>query len=104
MCKSCRIPGVAPQEVRHDKSTSFSAPKDDAAKEQAINTPPTTFQSWLFGVLSGGQYSWIMNYMNSEFYDIARNAIKERTGGRDVQILIMTCAALMPLVYSFQSY
>ncbi|KAI4664279.1 uncharacterized protein J4E79_003782 [Alternaria viburni] len=94
MCKSCRIPGNAPQEVRFDKSTSVSVLKDDAAKEQAINTPPTTFQSWLFGVLSGGQDSWIMNYMNSEFYDIARNAIKERTGGRDVQILIMTCAAL----------
>ncbi|KAH6881789.1 hypothetical protein BKA58DRAFT_446052 [Alternaria rosae] len=35
-----------------------------------------------------------MNHMSSEFYDMAGDAIKEHTGGRDIQILIMTCAAL----------
>ncbi|KAL1799591.1 hypothetical protein ACET3X_003628 [Alternaria dauci] len=47
-----------------------------------------------FGVLSRGQDSWILKYMNSEFYEIARNSIKERTRGRDIHVAIIACAAL----------
>jgi chaperone BCS1 len=76
------------------ESEPVSIPKEEPKMKEVVSTPPATFQSWLFGVLSGGQDSWIMNYMNSEFYETARNAIKERTGGRDIHVAILVCAAL----------
>ncbi|KAF1838391.1 P-loop containing nucleoside triphosphate hydrolase protein, partial [Decorospora gaudefroyi] len=56
--------------------------------------PPATFQSWLFGVLNGGQDNWIMRYMESEFFERARKQVKSRTGGLDIQMVMMGCAAL----------
>jgi len=56
-------------------------------------TPPVTFQSWLFGIVNGGRDSWLMRYMESEFYELARTAIKDRTGA-DIHMVMMGCAAL----------
>jgi hypothetical protein len=94
MCSSYRAPRRAPEVPQTDKSNAVSMLKNDSTKEEAVNTPPTTFQSWLFGVLSGGKDCWIMNYIYSEFYEVAQNSIKERTGGWDVHILILARAAL----------
>ncbi|EDU44506.1 ATP-dependent chaperone [Pyrenophora tritici-repentis Pt-1C-BFP] len=70
-----------------------TATEQEPHKKQVTVTPPATFQSWVFGIMNGGQDSWLMRYMESEFYELARKAIKDRTGG-DIHMVMMGCAAL----------
>jgi chaperone BCS1 len=63
-------------------------------QEQAPLVLPGTSQSWLLGVLQGGSSSWASQYIESEFFELARQQIQTRTGGFDVQTVILACAAL----------
>jgi hypothetical protein len=91
---------MADRIIGRGRSSSFkpkSAAKEEAKeepKEQAPLVLPGTFQSWLLGVLQGGSSSWVPQYIESEFFELARQQIKTRSGGFDVQTVILACAAL----------
>ncbi|KAE8874655.1 hypothetical protein PTNB73_01287 [Pyrenophora teres f. teres] len=74
-------------------TATATATEEEPHKKRVTVSPPATFQSWLFGIMNGGQDSWLMRYMESEFYELARKAIKDRTGG-DIHMVMMGCAAL----------
>ncbi|RMZ69795.1 Mitochondrial chaperone [Pyrenophora seminiperda CCB06] len=84
------------QDSREKPKVAPKAPKaqeEQTPKQLLPAKPPGTFQSWLFGVMNGGQDSWLMRYMESEFYELARRAIQTRTGA-DIHMVLMGCAAL----------
>lgn len=74
--------------------TTSEIPNVDSIVVKAPVIPPATFSSWLLGVLNGGEDCWIMRYMESELFELARQQIKHRTGGIDVHMVLLACTAL----------
>ncbi|KAF2876701.1 hypothetical protein BDV95DRAFT_561370 [Massariosphaeria phaeospora] len=48
---------------------------------------PTTFQAWVIGILTGGTENWMKPYVESRFFETARQSFKTRAGF-DVQWLV----------------
>lgn len=64
----------------------------EESKERRRFSKPKTLQSWIVGVLGGGQQGWLNRYIESEFYANARDELKNRTGF-DVQWLVTSLTA-----------
>ena len=67
--------------------------KDESSREYVPLVLPSTFRSFVLGVLQGGNQTWISKYIESEFFELARQEIKSRAGF-DIQMVIMACVAL----------
>lgn len=88
--------GKTVRKTTDSTSKSEAKPTKEVIERQDTRptVPPATLQSWLYGILNGGQDSWNMRYMESEFFELARQQVKNCTGGFDLHLVMLACAAL----------
>jgi len=60
---------------------------------QEDDVVPTTFISWVVGVLQGDQHPWFLKYIESEIFKTTSKQLKLRTN-LDVQWIVAACVAL----------
>ena len=76
----------------HTSNSSSKRRPTETPKNQTPATSPTTFLSRLFVILSGGRHSRLKRFI--EFFEHAREQIKNSTGGFDIEWVVIACDAL----------